>query len=103
MGTRAGVTDPDPDPDLKSHLFSRTISASPHPNLHLVREDAPGAVARLKASPSATFTSAAEPIGQGLPLFTNLDQPLELELTARKHYDSGVLPLTYRLRYDRPL
>ncbi len=117
VGLRAGVTDP--YPHLKSYVFSRTMEKSPHERVELVSEDPAGFVARLKRQPgmdiylcggaelAAVLLEAhlideivvkLNPllIGSGIPLFSRIPKPIDLELIGSKIYGNGVLLLTYR-------
>ena len=117
VGLREGTTDP--YPSMESYVFSRTMTESPDPRVHLVRENAVELVTNLKAKPggaiylcggadlAATLFAAdlidevivkLNPlvIGDGVPLFARVEAPVDLELFDVKRYESGVVLLSYR-------
>ncbi len=108
------------DPTLGKRVvvFSRTLSASEHPEVTIVREDAAGAVAALKAEPGKdiwlfgggelfgglldaglvdTVEVAVMPIllGSGIPLLPAGHRSRRLRLTASQRLPTGILLLTY--------
>jgi dihydrofolate reductase len=118
VATKAGV--PNPYPNIRSHVFSRTLPESPAAQVRLVSGAAVPYVADLKRQPgrdiylcggselAATLLAAdlideivvkLNPllIGAGIPLFSRIERPLELELTKSKIYGNGVLLLSYRV------
>jgi dihydrofolate reductase len=98
-------------------VFSTTLTETPR-GVRLVREDAAGEVARMKAEPGGPLAVggaglAAALIGHGLvdeyglfvnpvvvgsgtPFFPPLDEPLRLELVERRTFPAGVVLLRYR-------
>jgi dihydrofolate reductase len=53
VGLKAGVTDPYAPMD--TYVFSRTLTESPHPRVHLVRDEAARFVRELKARPGKSW------------------------------------------------
>lgn len=121
VGLRVGVTNP--YPSTRSHVFSRTLGESPDERVRLVSENAVEYVRKLKAQPgrdiylcgggdlaAALLTAGLidrivvklNPllIGTGIPMFSKLEQPVELEFIDSKTYGNGVLLLSYRVRVE---
>ena len=114
----------DPYPYLETYVFSRTLAPVDHPNVHVIRDDAPACLAAMKQRPAANGSTA--PIyfagggafaasilaaglidevivklnpflmGNGIRITEALPSIVPLELTATKTYTNGVLLLTYR-------
>ncbi len=102
-------------------VLSTTLSEKNHPNTQIISRDIGEAIRTLKAdegseilvfgSPSATHALMAEnlideywlflnPIvlGQGIPLFTNIQDRTALTLLDSKVFDSGVVALQYEVK-----
>jgi dihydrofolate reductase len=130
VGLDMGVTDP--YPFLESYVFSSSIAGSPNPRVHLIAAEPAAFVRELKhregggiylcggaqlasALLDASLVDEIEVklcplvIGDGIPLFGSLINPVRLELLATKTYPNGVLLLSYRVlvmippRLDRSL
>jgi dihydrofolate reductase len=124
VGRSAGVTNP--YPWLKTYVFSRTTHQLPDSALTLVRDEATGVVAKLKATPGrgiylcgggqlASHLFDANLIdevrvklhplllGDGLPLAPALKRLVQLAPTSAPRVDgSGVIELQYRLTQSDP-
>ena len=119
VGLREGKTNP--YPMLRSYVFSRSMKASPDPNVTLVSENAAGVVRSLRAEAgndiwlcggadlAATLCREGlidelvlkvNPVlfGSGIPLFAGEIQQSALELLDSKVYGNGVVLLRYRIR-----
>lgn len=122
IAPRMGVVDP--YPYLETYVFSQRLAPVGHPNVHVIRDDAPAYIAAMKKRPAANGSSA--PIyfagggalaasilaaglideivvklnpflmGDGIRVATALPSNVPLELAASKSYGNGVLLLTYR-------
>jgi dihydrofolate reductase len=118
VGSSVGVTSP--YPHLKQYLFSRTMKASPAPDVELVSGDAVARVRRLKGEggkglwlcgggelAAALFPEIDELIlkvnplvlGAGIPLFAEAVKQTALELTGNKIYGNGFMLLHYRVKH----
>ena len=118
VGLREGKTNP--YPTLRSYVFSRTMKASPDPNVTLVSRDAVEVVRGLRseagkdiwlcggADLAATLCGEGlidelvlkvNPVlfGSGIPLFAGAIQQSALQLVGSKVYSNGVVLLRYRL------
>jgi dihydrofolate reductase len=118
VGLREGKTNP--YPMLRSYVFSRTMKASPDPNVTLVSENAVEVVRGLRsesgkdiwlcggADLAATLCREGlidelvlkvNPVlfGSGMPLFAGAIQQSALQLVESKVYGNGVVLLRYRL------
>ena len=119
FGLQFGVTDP--YPWTKQYVFSRTMGESPDGNVELVSEGTVELVSELKNETGKSIylcggadlatTLLAEDLidevilkvnpvlfGSGIPLFRDVDGPVDLELTESKIYGNGVLLLRYRVK-----
>lgn len=118
VGLKYGVTNP--YPNMKTYVFSRTLGASPDPNVTLIADKVTEFVRRLKqqegrdiwlagAGGLASTLFAAELVdslsvkvnpflmGQGISLVTHLERQHALELQDCKSYPNGVVTLSYRV------
>jgi dihydrofolate reductase len=106
-------------PDARVYVFSRTLRAADHPGVTVVADDAPAAVARLRAEPGtgdiwlfgggALFGSllaagqvdavevsvAPVLLGAGIPLLPPGTPRAALRLTRSHVYPSGLVSLHY--------
>jgi dihydrofolate reductase len=119
FGFQFGVTDP--YPWMKQYVFSRTMKESPDTNVTLVSENIVELVRELKNEPGkAIFLCGGAELatmlfdeklidevvlklnplmfGSGIPLLSRSSRPIDLELTASKIYENGVLLLNYRVK-----
>jgi len=119
FGFQFGVTNP--YPWLKQYVFSRTMKASPDPQVTLVAENIVDFVHALKnetgkdiylcggAALAATLFAEnlideiilkLNPVlfGSGLPLFSQVVKQTALELLSSKIYGNGVVLLQYRVK-----
>lgn len=119
VALKGGVTDP--YPRMRSIVFSRSMKRSPDPHVELVAAHADRFVRELKQQPGGDIylCGGAELatqlfdaglvdevlvklspllLGSGIPLILGLDSHIDLELTATRTYDSGVLLLGYRVK-----
>jgi dihydrofolate reductase len=115
VGVREGMTSP--YKHLRQYLFSRTMKASPDPEVELVRDQPLAAVRRLKQDTGkaiwlcggAKLATELFPeidelilkvnpvvIGSGIPLFSNEVPATRFDLASVKTYASGVVILRYR-------
>jgi dihydrofolate reductase len=118
VGLQLGVTNP--YPHLDQYLFSRTMSESPDPAVHLVSGDPIAVVRELKrqqgkdiwlcgggALAAALFPEIDELIlkvnpvllGDGIPLFDGRVQQTALELADSRSYRNGFTLARYRPRH----
>lgn len=120
VGLNMGVTDP--YPFLKSYVFSRTMKSSPDPHVELVAEKTVERVSELKrgsngdiylcggANLATTLLEARlidevvvklNPLllGSGIPIIKAIARHIDLELLDTKVYKSGVVLLTYKVKY----
>lgn len=111
VGRKVGITSP--YPWLRQYVFSRTMAASPDAEVELVREDAGAFVQQLKRAAGRDIylcgggKLAASLLTAGLidavivklnpVLFAGGSRLVNLRLTDRKTYASGVVLLTYRV------
>lgn len=116
VGLREGVTSP--YAPLRQFVISRTMEASPHPDVTLLRESPAELVRTLKAEngkdiwlcggsklATALHTEIDELIlkispvlfGAGIPLFDGPLGPLRLTLAERKEYPNGFVLARYRM------
>jgi dihydrofolate reductase len=116
VALKGGVSDP--YPQMRSIVFSRSMTEAPDPRIELVRAHADKFVRELKELPGGDIylcggaelathlfqaglvdavTVKINPIllGSGIPLLLGLDAHVSLELTDTKRYDSGVVLLSY--------
>jgi len=105
-------------PAMRSYVFSRTLRSTDHPEVVLVKEDAPRVVGELRAAPGkdiwlmgggVLFRSLLEAdlvdgvevglvpilLGQGLPLLPPLPRRTRLALSRTETYPSGIVLLSY--------
>jgi len=105
---------------IETYVFSRTLTADPHPDVRLVREDAGAFVRALKARPgkgicvmsggnfAASLFAAGvidevrinvHPVllGAGIPLFTDPGTQVNLTLTECRPMKRDCLLLSYRV------
>jgi dihydrofolate reductase len=117
VGLSFGVTNP--YPTMKALVFSRTLEASPDPNVELVRGDPAERVRALKAAPGGAIylcgggelagqlwraglvdelTVKVNPLvlGAGLPMLAGLAET-PLQLASQRTFESGVVFLRYRV------
>lgn len=110
----------DPYPDLDTHVFSRTIAESPHPNVRIhssidkqaldeILSDASGEVwfcgggelagQLIQAGFVDKVILKINPvvIGRGLPLLEYLNTPARLKLDAHTVYENGVVRVDYSI------
>jgi dihydrofolate reductase len=104
--------------DIPKVVFSRTLRSAGWPESRIASGDTAEEIARLKAEPGGEIVAHGgvefarslirlglvdeyrllvlpAAVGQGQPLFTNLDHPLTLRLTACRGFSSGLLELVY--------
>jgi len=121
FGFQFGVTNP--YPWLKQYVLSRTMKASPDPQVTLVAKNIVDFVRELKketgkdiylcggAALAATLFAEGlideiilklNPVlfGSGLPLFSQVIKQTALEFIASKIYGNGVVLLHYRVKYS---
>jgi dihydrofolate reductase len=117
VGLPFGVTSP--YPHLRQYVISRTMTASPSPDIELCNGDPLAFVRGLKQQPgkaiwlcgggilaTALFPELDELIiklnpillGSGIPLFAPSIDRARLDLKSSKTYDSGVTLLRYRVK-----
>jgi dihydrofolate reductase len=119
FGLQFGVTNP--YPWMKQYVFSRAMKESPDANVTLVSENGVGLVRELKneSGKDIYLCGGAElatmlfdeklidevvlklnPLmfGSGIPLLYRSSRPIDLELTASKVYENGVLLLSYGVK-----
>jgi dihydrofolate reductase len=119
VGLREGKTNP--YPTLRSYVFSRSMKASPDPNVTLISQNAVGVVRGLReeAGKDIWLCGGAElaaallgedlidelvlklnPVlfGSGIRLFAGATQQRALQLVDSSVYGNGVVLLRYRLR-----
>lgn len=104
--------------DIPKVVFSRTLRSASWPESRIASGDTAEEIARLKAEPGGEIVAHGgvqfarslirlglvdeyrlwvlpAAVGQGEPLFTDLDRPLALRLLACKAFPSGLLELVY--------
>jgi dihydrofolate reductase len=109
-------------PNVTNYVFSRTLPSEMSSEVQIVTEDAPAFVERLKREPGkgicvmgggelANALFAADlvdevglnihPIvlGEGIPLFHNLQREIRLELAESRVLDGGCVLVNYRVRH----
>ena len=119
FGFQFGVTNP--YPWMKQYVLSRTMEASPDPNVELVSQDMIAFVRELKVGTGRDIylcggahlagTLIVEGLvdeiilklnpvvfGSGIPLFSKVIKQTDLELTDSKVYGNGVVLLRYRVK-----
>jgi dihydrofolate reductase len=119
IGLDEGITSP--YGSLEQYVFSRSMTESPDPSVHLVNDDIGGCVRRLKEADGqdiwlcgggemAALLSADglldevilkyHPVifGSGIPLFGALARPVVLELKSTTVYASGVQLMHYAVK-----
>jgi dihydrofolate reductase len=117
VGIPLGVTSP--YPHLKQFVFSKSLAASPDPDVTLVSGDPVALVRRLKSQAGKAIwlcgggelAAALSPeidelilkvnpvlLGAGIPLFARAIEKADLELASGKVYENGFVLLHYRLR-----
>lgn len=120
VGLKEGKTNP--YPMMKSYVFSHSMKESPDENVKLVSENAIALVENLKnqggkdiylcggANLATTLFNEnlideillkINPfvMGSGIPLFGEVIKPTALELTDSKIYESGVVLVSYQVKY----
>lgn len=118
VGVKEGITNP--YGTLEQYVFSRTLTASPDPNVTLVRDDVAGTGRRLKqrSGKAIWLCGGADLAGQllaerlidelvlkvhpvlfgtGIPLFGDFGGQANLALTQSQRYNSGVMLNEYRV------
>ena len=121
VGLRLGVTNP--YPAMRQYVFSRTMKESPDHNVGIVSENGVELVRGLKqetgkdiwlcggANLAATLFAERliddiilklNPLllGSGIPLFSGVVPPADLELARSKIYRNGVVLLHYRVKQE---
>ena len=117
---KQGITNP--YPDLKTYVVSRSLEASPDPNVTVVRDNVEELAKSLKAENdkpvwlcgggnlAAQLFNAQlidkliiklNPLilGEGIPLFTGAVKSANLDLTETKAYDCGISVRHYTVNY----
>lgn len=119
VGLKLGITSP--YSHLKQYVFSRSISESPHPDIHLMSSEDPVQIVReLKRGDgldiwlcgggelaSSLFSEIDEVIlkvnpiviGSGTPLFARSFGPTRLDLLETKAFDNGFVINRYRIAH----
>ncbi len=110
-------------PRLRTYVFSRTLRAEDFPDVTIVAHDAASTVAALKAENGkdiwlfgggelfrhlleAKLVDSVEVavvpvlLGQGIPLLPTMAERTRLELANTKTYPSGIVSLSYNVRYE---
>lgn len=117
VGSVQGITNP--YPQMRQVVISRGMSARPDPAVELVREDAVGAVRRLKeqgglnvwlcggADLAAALSGEIDELmlkvnpislGAGLPLFGREAGPMRLDLIGTRAFENGFMLNHYGVR-----
>lgn len=122
-GCRHGVEPGQPVPayaHMRQYVFSRTLPASTHPQLEVIREDAAAFTRRLKQAPGGSIYLCGggllagqlledglvdelilkvNPVvfGRGIPAFGQLARGCALSLLDAKVYNNGVVFLHYAI------
>ncbi len=104
--------------DIPKVVFSRTLRSAGWPESRIASGDTAEEIARLKAEPGGDIVAHGgvefarslirlglvdeyrllvlpAAVGQGQPLFTDLDHPLTLRLLASRGFPSGLMELAY--------
>jgi dihydrofolate reductase len=118
VGLKVGVTNP--YPQMQQYVFSRTIAASPDPNIELISIDPVAVVQELKQQQgkdiwlcgggdlaTTLFSEIDELIlkvnplllGSGIPLFAGIFNQTPLELVNSKVYNNGFMLLHYLVKH----
>ncbi|WP_019502032.1 dihydrofolate reductase family protein [Pseudanabaena sp. PCC 6802] len=118
IGQKIGITNP--YPQMQQYLISRSLQASPDPNINLVSTDPVTLVRELKQQPgkdiwlcgggnlATTLFPAIDAmilkvhpvlLGTGIPLLSGAIKPTPLEITSSKIYNNGCMLLHYRLKH----
>lgn len=107
--------------DIPKVVFSRTLRLAGWPESRIASGDVATEIARLKAEPGGDIVAHGgvgfarslirlglvdeyrllvlpAAVGQGQPLFTDLDRPLTLRLLACRGFSSGLMELAYSPR-----
>jgi dihydrofolate reductase len=106
--------------DIPKVVFSRTLRSASWPESRIASGDTAEEIARLKAEPGGEIVAHGgvrfvrslirlglvdeyrlwvlpAAVGQGQPLFTDLDHPLTLRLVTCRAFSSGLMELVYSL------
>ena len=112
-------------PGVKNYVFSRSLTASPHPNVELVADDAAAFVRDLKEQPgkgicvmgggvlARTLLDAGlideiganiHPVvlGSGIPLFPESLRQIDLQLVESRSIKHGCVYVRYRVGREKP-
>lgn len=109
-------------PGVKNYVFSRTMKESPDKEVEIIREDAAEFVRKLKTEEGKGicvmgggelahslfeanlideigFNIHPVLLGQGIPLFHEMKQPIDLELLDCKTFTNGCVLISYRVKH----